>query len=91
MTEPYDAIKDIGHCPECGATGDYAELLKQRDELLAALRRLEIANDVRCGRQTPEAYQAALRCPRMQEALNKLDAARRAARALIARVEASKP
>lgn len=59
------------------------ELEKLRDELLAALKKLEDACDKRASRLTVEAYLVAERCEGMREALYDLDDARRSAREAI--------
>lgn len=65
------------------------ELTKQRDELLAALKRLEDACDKRASCLSKEAYLVAERCKGMIDALYALDEARSHARAVIAKVKAA--
>ena len=62
-------------------------VLKQRDELLAALKSLEYANDRRAEIVTSADYIKQMKTNGMSEALEDLDIARRAARAVIAKVE----
>ena len=62
-------------------------VLAQRDELLAALKSLEYANDRRAEIVTSADYIKQMKTNGMSEALEDLDIARRAARAVIAKVE----
>lgn len=62
-----------------------AELTAQRDELLAALKSLEYANDRRAELVTSADYIKQMKTNGMSEALEDLDIARRAARAAIAK------
>ena len=62
-------------------------VLAQRDELLAALKSLEYANDRRAELVTSADYIKQMKTNGMSEALEDLDIARREARAVIAKVE----
>lgn len=60
------------------------EAVDRVEVLRAALRELETANDALCALRTPDIYNAMLAVPGTQEALERLDDARRRARKLSA-------